>query len=248
MSPSLSIKALIPTCTFNSHEIDSFLGGYNDFPLYWKLPLRFDMSPSNPIFKEVYEMFHSSMGHYGMYEYVLTRIEQICNKNFFNSYSCRRTEMQNDPVSPRKGEKWLWHGCSPDSVDGILQNGYHFGYSIPKALEGNNTKVIAGMRPNANINMWGIGSYFATEAHYSWESVYSTPGINNEKVLLLNRVLVGSSCLGSQYKRFPDNIGNSTTMCDSMTDGLKTPSLFVISSGGRQQIYTEFVLHFMERT
>jgi hypothetical protein len=235
-------RELVPNLNFNHFTLDRFEGDYNKYPVHWKSERRVDLDPADIIFKEVYDKFYASM-HIVNTAYKLTRIEHICNTKFFNSYCCRKAEMNADLLHPREKECWLWHGCNAESVDSIVDNGFHSGYAIPKILEGKDVRNIPNMKADATINMWGIGSYFATKSYYSWNNLYSTPSKTGEKVILLNRVLVGTSCLGREFKRFPDNIPNSTTMCDSMTDNLSSPSLYVISSGGRQ-IYTEFVLHF----
>ena len=105
----------------------------------------------------------------------------------------------------------------------------------------------------SQINACGVGIYFAKHASYSMADSYAVPnpigdGVS-EKVLLLNRVTLGDSCVGSSsmmmpaYKPDPtDPTKQSPIMYDSMRNADR--SIFVLSCGGDRQAYPEFVVRF----
>ena len=67
------------------------------------------------------------------------------------------------------------------------------------------------------------------------------------KCLILNRVLIGDSCIGNIDMKKPC-IKADLTMNDSMCDNIRDPSIVVMSSGSDCQVYPEFVLYFLLNT
>lgn len=142
-----------------------------------------------------------------------------------------------------KNRQWLWHGTHPNNVPKILANGFSMGFAMTQLGNKSNGR--------SQANFFGVGIYFAKHAHYSMADVYAVSskigdGVS-EKVLLLNRVTLGDSCVGDSTMLMPaykkDATGkDSPIMYDSMRD--QNESIFVLSCGGDRQAYPEFVVRF----
>ena len=65
--------------------------------------------------------------------------------------------------------------------------------------------------------------------------------------VLLCRVLLGESCLGTSSHRTPDPKPGSTKLYESMVNRIDDPSIFVLSTGSDAQCFPEFLLRVKRR-
>ncbi|KAJ8282618.1 hypothetical protein COCON_G00051370 [Conger conger] len=96
-----------------------------------------------------------------------------------------------------------------------------------------------------NATMYGCGTYFAKEAHYSCHDQYSNPDGNGHKYIYRARVLTGKPCLGLQGMKAPSPVDPNnlqTGLHDCAVDNLQNPFIFVIfcDSGA----YPEYLITF----
>ena len=78
--------------------------------------------------------------------------------------------------------------CGRFTCQGRTEGSCH---AIPKVLEGKDVRNIPNMKADATINMWGIGSYFATKSyimHGTTFTLHLQRTVKSEKAILLNRV------------------------------------------------------------
>ncbi len=90
--------------------------------------------------------------------------------------------------------------------------------------------------------MHGDGVYFAINASYSAIDTYSKPNGVGIKQIYYSKVLVGEFAQGQQGMRVPPEKTGSKDLFDSVTDDLRSPSMFVIFSD--TQAYPEFLIQF----
>ncbi|RMC18752.1 hypothetical protein DUI87_04648 [Hirundo rustica rustica] len=91
---------------------------------------------------------------------------------------------------------------------------------------------------------FGNGTYFAVNASYSANDIYSKPDVNGKKYMYLARVLVGEYSLGKKGSITParKNVSNSVDLFDSSTDNVNQPSMFIIFND--IQAYPEYLITF----
>lgn len=91
---------------------------------------------------------------------------------------------------------------------------------------------------------FGNGAYFAVNANYSANDVYSKPDANGRKYMYLVRVLVGEYSLGKKGSITParKNLSNAVDLFDSSTDNMTHPSMFIIFND--IQAYPEYLITF----
>ena len=117
----------------------------------------------------------------------------------------------------------LFHGCSPDVVPKIVEQGFNRSFC------------------GRNATVYGKGVYFARDAAYSAEPRYSEPDEHGHQHIFACRVVVGEYCLGKQNARTPDERSRHT-LYDSTVDDLTSPSIFVTYNDA--QAYPEFLIKF----
>ncbi|NXD82845.1 PAR14 polymerase, partial [Halcyon senegalensis] len=155
----------------------------------------------------------------------IEKIERVQNPYFWKAYQIKKREMD-DKNGNRNNEKLLFHGTSKESL--ILINNYGFNRSY------------AGMHA-ANF---GNGTYFAVNANYSANDMYSKPDVNGKKYMYLARVLVGEYSQGTRGSITPAarSAHNSIDLFDSSTDNVNRPSMFIIFND--IQAYPEYLITF----
>lgn len=91
---------------------------------------------------------------------------------------------------------------------------------------------------------FGNGTYFAVNASYSANDLYSRPDANGKKYMYLARVLVGEYSLGIKGSITPakKNVSNSVDLYDSSTDNVTQPTMFIIFND--IQAYPEYLITF----
>ena len=85
--------------------------------------------------------------------------------------------------------------------------------------------------------------YFARDAKYSSNDRYSPKDVNNNKCLILAKVLTGEFIIGkSAYVTAPAKSNDGLVLYDSVVDNVNNPSIFVIF--GDAQAYPDYLITF----
>ncbi|NWQ95712.1 PAR15 polymerase, partial [Burhinus bistriatus] len=157
--------------------------------------------------------------------FVIEKIERIQNPFLWQTYQikkialCTKNKYQNN-------EKLLFHGTAASSLSTINYNGFNRGFA------GKNAAVI------------GNGTYFAVDASYSAQNIYSRPDMNGRRCMYLARVLTGQYCAGSKglITPPPKDPADPTDLYDSVVDDVNSPKMFVIFND--IQAYPEYLITF----
>ncbi|XP_053420396.1 protein mono-ADP-ribosyltransferase PARP15 [Nycticebus coucang] len=157
--------------------------------------------------------------------YTIEKIEKIQNKFLWDSYQLKKKHMDYKN-GHTNNEKLLFHGTDAASVPLINQHGFN--------------RSLAGKRGTA----YGKGTYFAVDASYSAQDMYSTPDSSGRKHMYLVRVLTGDYTRGNVglVTPPPKNSFNPTDLFDSVTDDTQYPQMFVVFSDN--QAYPEYLITF----
>ena len=115
---------------------------------------------------------------------------------------CEKTQKRTAKV-----ERWLWHGTSYDVSQTIIRNGFDRTYST--------------------VAKYGKGTYFARDADYSAVERYSPTHSDGYQYMLLCRVIVGDSVVGSSGNNVMALKPNGDEY-DTRVDNLTNPSIFVV--------------------
>ncbi|XP_032987613.1 protein mono-ADP-ribosyltransferase PARP15 isoform X4 [Rhinolophus ferrumequinum] len=157
--------------------------------------------------------------------YTIEKIERIQNAFLWDSYQIRKKHMdvKNDRAD---NERILFHGTDANSVPYVNHHGFNRSYA------------------GKNDTAYGKGTYFAVDASYSANDIYSRPDSNGRKHVYVARVLTGVYTLGRRGLITPPakNPFNSTDLFDSVADNIQHPTLFVVFSDN--QAYPEYLITF----
>ncbi|NXX66941.1 PAR14 polymerase, partial [Spizella passerina] len=155
----------------------------------------------------------------------IEKIERVQNQYLWKNYQIKKCEIDKKNGN-RNNERLLFHGTNQESLTLINKKGFNRSY--------------AGMHA-ANF---GNGTYFAVNANYSANDLYSRPDVNGKKYMYLARVLVGEYSLGIKGSITPaqKNVSNSVDLYDSSTDSVTHPSMFIIFND--IQAYPEYLITF----
>ncbi|XP_010133542.1 PREDICTED: poly [ADP-ribose] polymerase 14-like [Buceros rhinoceros silvestris] len=179
-----------------------------------------ELRPETREYRDVQESFQKTCP-----SFKVEKIERIQNPYLWKAYQIKKREMDNKNGN-RNNERLLFHGTSYESLMKVNNNGFNRSY--------------AGMHA-ANF---GNGTYFAVDASYSANDMYSKPDANGKKYMYLARVLVGEYSQGVRGAITPaaKNTSNSIDLFDSSTDNVKQPSMFIIFND--IQAYPEYLITF----
>lgn len=90
---------------------------------------------------------------------------------------------------------------------------------------------------------YGNGTYFAVNANYSAQDLYSKPNQNAEKHMYLCRVLTGDYTLGKTgMVAPPPKTSNSVDLYDSVVEKKDNPQIFVVFHDNHA--YPEYLIKF----
>ncbi|KTG46693.1 hypothetical protein cypCar_00039653 [Cyprinus carpio] len=157
----------------------------------------------------------------------IIEIERVQNNALWKNYMIKKEELE-DKNKHKNNEKRLFHGTGPDKTDQINNNGFN--------------RSFAGMHGA----MYGNGSYFAVDPHYSAKG-YSKPDAKGHKRMYLVRVLVGDFTQGKPGLPVPPaRSSNSADLYNSVTDNMSNPTMFVIFND--VQAYPEYLITFQRIT
>ncbi|NWX59781.1 PAR14 polymerase, partial [Promerops cafer] len=179
-----------------------------------------ELKPDSREYKDVQERFLQTCQLFK-----IEKIERVQNLYLWKNYQIKKCEMDKKNGN-RNNERLLFHGTSQESLTFINKHGFNRSY--------------AGMHA-ANF---GNGTYFAVNASYSANDLYSKPDVNERKYMYLARVLVGEYSLGKKGSITParKNVSNSVDLFDSSTDNVSQPSMFIIFND--IQAYPEYLITF----
>ena len=110
---------------------------------------------------------------------------------------------------------WLFHGCGPDVVDKILQQGFNRSFC------------------GKNATFYGKGVYFR-DASYSTFPLYSPADGRGLQTIFAVRVVVGAWSKGVKDALTPDvRDARRNLLYDTTVDNMADPSIFVITTTPR---------------
>ncbi|XP_054685117.1 protein mono-ADP-ribosyltransferase PARP14-like [Grus americana] len=157
--------------------------------------------------------------------FVIEKIERIQNPFLWQTYQIKASALSTKNKN-QNNEKFLFHGTAASSLSAINYNGFNRGFA------GKNAATI------------GNGTYFAVDASYSAQDIYSRPDTDNRRYMYLARVLTGQYCAGSRglVTPPPQNPADPTDLYDSVVDNVNNPTMFVVFND--IQAYPEYLITF----
>ena len=121
----------------------------------------------------------------------------------------------------------LFHGCGPDVVDKILQQGFNRSFC------------------GKNATFYGKGVYFARDASYSTYPLYSPADGRGLQTIFAVRVVVGAWSKGVKDALTPDvRDARRNLLYDTTVDNMADPSIFVTYHDA--QAYPEYRIRFTQ--
>ncbi|NXX29663.1 PAR14 polymerase, partial [Nicator chloris] len=179
-----------------------------------------ELKPDSREYKDVQERFLQTCQ-----SLKIEKIERVQNRYLWKNYQIKKCEIDKKNGN-RNNERLLFHGTSEKSVTFINKGGFNRSYAGVHAAN------------------FGNGTYFAVNASYSANDIYSKPDANGKKYMYSARVLVGEYSLGKKGSITPaqKNVSNSVDLFDSSTDNMAHPSMFIIFND--IQAYPEYLITF----
>ncbi|XP_054492030.2 protein mono-ADP-ribosyltransferase PARP14-like [Agelaius phoeniceus] len=179
-----------------------------------------ELKPSHPEYTTVEKMFKTTSSNFN-----IEKIERIQNRILWQTYQlkkksiCEKNKNQNN-------ERLLFHGTAASSLSLINFYGFNRGFA------GKNAAVI------------GDGTYFAVNASYSAQDIYSVRHVNGRKHMYLARVLTGQYCVGTAGLKTPPpkSQADPTDRYNSVVDNVSNPTMFVIFND--IQAYPQYLITF----
>ena len=156
------------------------------------------------------------------------------NIGLWQSYCVKKSQIVSRPPGPRPTNRsgsqvrnWLFHGCGPDVVDKILQQGFNRSFC------------------GKNATLFGKGVYFARDTSYSTYPLYSPPDARGLQTIFAVRCVVGKWSQGVRDGLTPavrDDAKN--LLYDTTVDDMRRPSIFVTYHDA--QAYPEYRVRFTQ--
>jgi poly [ADP-ribose] polymerase 10/14/15 len=171
-------------------------------------------------------------------------IERIENLAMWQSYVVKRqticfretgqrgadSKLARQKAIDRFERSWLWHATNKEVVHKIIQQGFNRSFC------------------GKNATVYGKGVYFARDAKYSSNALYSVPDKKGVQYMMACRVVVGEYCRGTRDAVIPDVRDAKThTLYDSTVglldrDTMSNPSIYVTYHDA--QAYPEYIIKF----
>mmetsp|Transcript_159479 Transcript_159479/g.282633 ORF Transcript_159479/g.282633 Transcript_159479/m.282633 type:complete len:135 (+) Transcript_159479:1-405(+) len=120
---------------------------------------------------------------------------------------------------------WLFHGTREDVVSKIIQQGFN--------------RTFCGH----NATWYGLGVYFARDAKYSTNKIYSAPDKQGVQRMFLVRVAVGDYCQGIKDAKVPKEKAKNV-LYDTTVNDEADPSIYVTYHDA--QAYPEYLVFFKQ--
>ena len=189
---------------------------------------RFELTADSREFQDVAASFMQTM-QAGVR---IVSIERVQNVSLWQDYDVKlknivSREKEQDESRPesRFERVCLFHGCHPDVVPKIVEQGFNRSFC------------------GRNATVYGKGVYFARDASYSSGTQYATPDSSGYQYIFACRVVVGEYCLG-KYDALTPDVRSGHTLYDSTVNNTSSPSIFVTYHDA--QAYPEFLIKFKQ--
>ena len=155
------------------------------------------ISMSNPIFDAIVKRVSES------YPYsCICFITEIVNEKLSKAFNKKKKEIEKKLTASASKQKvkigQLFHGTNEIAAEAISRTGFLTKFNKTSA--------------------YGIGSYFARNAKYSFHFMH--PGADEMSYMFLADVLIGKTCVGVSGKRAPKGV-------DTMVNKIKNPDIYV---------------------
>jgi len=200
---------------FTANQKNDNLEVTANFPEHWSPgeKLLVPLNVNSTEFVDASKKFHRSCPPS---EFSITAILRVQNIPLYKEYQLYRANLLTEIGPTHINEEHLFHGTSSSSVTGISKNGFDW------------------RRSGVNGTLYGDGSYFAVDAHYS-ES-YCGQDFQSHRHMFLARVLVGKSTKGhSKLRAAPEGF-------HSAVDNPANPEIYVVFH--IKQAYPEYLIIF----
>ena len=172
-------------------------------------------------YKRVFERFQETCGST---HYIVSIRRVLGNPLKQTQYNLLKCYMNSGSGA---NEKQLFHGTDAVTAQKIIGNGFNRSFCTCAA--------------------YGNGIYFARQAKYSANAIYSVPDESRDGLqsMFLTRVLVGQYTRGRPKMITPPLLKDSKyKVYDSLVDNILDPQIFV-SCHNDNQAYPEFLLEFL---
>ncbi|CAH1250765.1 PARP10 [Branchiostoma lanceolatum] len=172
-------------------------------------------------YKTVERNFLSSVGSHPQ----IVSICRVQNEAKYRIYMSELKERQKTCTRSNIEER-LYHGTAEEVVDNINQGGFNRSFC------------------GKNATVYGKGVYFAKNASYSAQDVYTPPNAQGNKHIYQARVIVGEYTTGKYgiVEPPPKNPANAVVRYDSVVDNEQNPSIFVVFHD--TEAYPEYLIVF----
>ncbi|OPJ79796.1 poly [ADP-ribose] polymerase 14 [Patagioenas fasciata monilis] len=179
-----------------------------------------DLKPSCQEYLNVQDKFKKTCPNY-----VIEKIERIQNPILWQTYQTKKIAVC-AKNKYKVNERLLFHGTAASSLRTINYSGFNRGFA------------------GKNAANFGNGTYFAVDACYSAQDIYSKPDTNDRRYMYLARVLTGQYCAGSKGLIMPPskNPADPTDRYDSVVDDVNNPTMFVVFND--HEAYPEYLITF----
>ncbi|XP_029381987.1 protein mono-ADP-ribosyltransferase PARP14-like isoform X2 [Echeneis naucrates] len=196
------------------------------FPLYWDNMAAGEnmkvvvLDPSSAEYRTVKEAFKRTAAK------TVIRIERLQNIHLRRGYEVQKKQISDKTGRNSAGEKLLYHGTTQDNCDSIMKTGFN--------------RSFAGQ----NATAYGDGTYFAVDASYSANTVYSKPAADGSQMMFVARVLTGLYTVGKYGMKAPPafNSQQPHDRYDSVVDNTQKPSMYVAFHD--HQAYPDYLITF----
>ncbi|XP_015282722.1 PREDICTED: zinc finger CCCH-type antiviral protein 1-like isoform X2 [Gekko japonicus] len=179
-----------------------------------------ELSKTSSEYMTVERLFQKTMNDFAIHS-----IRRIQNKSLWQVFQWQKDQMKKKKGGQDVEERILFHGTGSSNLEAICSDNFDW--------------RICG----TNGTLYGKGSYFARDAHYSHS--YCQVDTKVKRSMFVARVLVGDFVVGRQsYSRPPARSVDMTNCYDSCVDKMIDPSIFVIFE--KHQIYPAYVISYIE--
>ncbi|XP_040606787.1 protein mono-ADP-ribosyltransferase PARP14 isoform X1 [Mesocricetus auratus] len=178
------------------------------------------LQPSDPEYNMVASKFNQTCTNF-----TIEKIERIQNPSLWRKYQANK-KIMDEKNGHERNESQLFHGTEASSILHLNSNGFNRSYAGKNAV------------------CYGKGTYFAVNASYSANDVYSKPDANGKKHMYYVRVLTGNYTNGNSSLIVPPSRDpyNPTDLYDTVVDNDQNPSIFVVFYDN--QAYPEYLITF----
>lgn len=197
------------------------------FPLYWdnmaitETMKMVSLEPSSAEYRTVKEAFKRTVTK------TVMKIERLQNIHLRRTYEAQKKHISDKNAREGgAGEKLLYHGTTQENCNSIMNTGFN--------------RRFAGQ----NATVYGIGTYFAVNASYSANPIYSKPAADGSQLMFIARVLTGIYTQGQSNMNVPPprNSLQPHDRYDSVVDKTDNPNMYVVFHDN--QAYPDYLITF----